>query len=42
MLVKSAQPVNLHGKRMGSALPISNDAFRLTLNRFAPASFLLE
>jgi hypothetical protein len=42
MQVHSAHPVNLRGERMGSALPVSNGAFRLTLKRFAPASFLLE
>jgi len=37
-----AQPVNLRGEKTGKPIPIKNNEFSFTLNKYAPASFLLS
>lgn len=40
--VSAARPVNLRGQPGGEPIPVRDGAFRISLNAFAPASFVLE
>jgi alpha-mannosidase len=38
---KTAQQVDLRGRRRGFAIPVKNDSFEVSMKAFAPASFEL-